>query len=98
MRRFRLIAATAFTVSCFGQERPRIHAVVSAADFSQGLVEMSLGTIFGESLSAETVWSQSAVLPTTLANTTVMICGSKPPRDLTAGVSLTGCNPSSLSF
>lgn len=92
------VGFSVFTLSCFGQERPKIHAVVNSADYSPGLVEMSLVTIFGESLSAETASSQWAVLPTTLANTTVMVCGSKPPRDPTAGVSVTGCNPSLLSF
>jgi uncharacterized protein (TIGR03437 family) len=95
---FWLAGLALVTASCFSQTPPTIRSVVNSADYSQGLVEMSLGTILGDSLAADTATAASDVLPVTLANTSVSICIVKPPRDLIPGAPVTGCSLAALLF
>jgi uncharacterized protein (TIGR03437 family) len=69
---------------------------VNGGDDSPGLVEMSLGVIFGESLTEGSAASSDTPAPA-LANTSVMICGTKPESNL-RGSTAPGCTTASLLF
>jgi len=87
-------------VWCLAQSNPHIAAVVSGADFSQGVTFSGYATIFGTGLSDAAYKAQAVPYPQQLGPTQVFVCYSAPvPIDQVPNiVSFLGCSPASLAY
>jgi len=93
-----LLSLIACLTLTFAQTRPKINAVVSAADFRPGVTFSGYATIFGAGLSDGEYKAQTVPYPPKLGSTQVFFCYSTPVPVSADIVTFLGCIPTSLVY
>jgi hypothetical protein len=89
-----------FTALLCAQTRPKIAAVVSAADFQPGVTFSGYASVFGSGLSDGEYRAEGSPYPQKLGTTQVFLCYSAPiPASQAANIiTLLGCVPAPLVY